>query len=122
MVGPVNLGMAVRASPVEVLDGTKRLRLRWMAAGNVARVANPWHPDFQQLWVAAAMWIMAVGAVFHDRRVLPQERTTTFGMAAEAVLVGRALKQLARIRASMRVVATGAGDLAFAIRHVRGAL
>ena len=72
--------------------------------------------------VAAAVRLMAVGAVLHDRRMLPKKWTPAFGMASEAVLVDRALKQLARIRTPVGVVAAGARDLAFAIRHVRGAL
>ena len=43
-------------------------------------------------------------------------------MATDAVLVDRALQQLTRIGAAVRVVATGAGDLALAIGHVRRAL
>ncbi len=88
----------------------------------MARVTNPWHPHLQQLWIAAAVRLVAVGAVFHHRRVLPQEWPAAFGMAADAVLIDRALQKLARIRAAVRIVATGAGDFALAIRHVRGAL
>ena len=68
------------------------------------------------------MGLVAVGAVFHDRRMLPQKWTPAFGMATEAVLVNRALQQLTRIRAAVRIVATGTRNLAFSIRHVRGPL
>ena len=87
--------MAIRAAPVEILDRTERLRLGGVAAGNVARVANPGHPDLEQLRIAAAVRIVAVGAVFHDRRMLPQKWSPAFGVAGEAVLVHRALNQLA---------------------------
>src|SRR6476620_12749574 len=88
----------------------------------VAGVANPGHPHLQQLWITAAVGLVAVSAILHHRGMLPQKGAAPFGMAAETVLVDRALQQLARVRASMRVVATGTRDLALAIRHVRGAL
>ena len=91
VVRSVNQRVAIGAPPVEVLDGTKRLRLCGVAARIVARVANPWHPHLQQLWIAAAVRLVAVGAVFHDRRMLPQKWTPAFGMATEAVLINRAL-------------------------------
>ena len=93
-----------------------------MAARHVAGIAHSRHAHLQQLRVAAAVRLMAVGAVFHDGRMLPQKRTTAFGMTAVAILVDGALDELAWVRTSMRVVATGAGNLALAVRHVRGAL
>ena len=114
--------MAIGATPVEVLDGTKGLRLRRVAAGDVAGVANPGHTHLQQLWVAAAVWFVTVGTILHDRGMLPKEWSPAFGMAAVAVLVDGALKQLARIRTTVRIVTARAGDLTLAIRHVRGTL
>jgi hypothetical protein len=114
--------VAIGASPVEVLDGTEWLRLRRVAAGDVTGIANPGHAHLQQLWVAAAVRLVTVGAVLHDRRMLPHERPPAFGMTAIAILVDRVLNQLARVRTSMRIVATGAGNFAFPVWHVRGAL
>lgn len=114
--------MAVSASPIEVLDRAEWLRLRRVAARDVARVADPRHAHLQQLRVAAAVRLVAVGTVFHNGGMLPQEWTPAFGMTTEAVLVDRALNELAWVRTSVRVVATGAGDLALAIRHVGGTL
>ena len=68
------------------------------------------------------MRLVAVGAVLHDRRVLPEKWPAALGMTAVAVLVNRCLDELAWVRAAMRIVATGAGDFAFAVRHVRRAL
>src|SRR5256885_9044710 len=65
---------------------------------------------------------MTVGAVFHDRRMLPEKWPATFGVAAVAVFINRALNQLNRVRAAMRIVTTGACNFAFAVGHVRGAL
>src|SRR5689334_16946408 len=115
-------GMAVRARPAEVLNRTERLRLRWVAAGSVAFVADPWHTYFQKLGITGAVRLMAVGAVLHDRRMLPHERPAPLGMAAVAVFVNRGLDKLARIRAAMGIVAAGASHLTFAIRHVRRTL
>ncbi len=114
--------MTVRASPVEILNGTQRLRLGWVAARVVAGVADARHARFQQLRVVAAVRLMTVGAVFHDRRVLPEEGTAALGVAAQAVLVDARLQELAGVGATVWVMATGASHLALAIRHVRGTL
>src|SRR5712691_9790350 len=110
--------MTVGAAAVEVLDRTERLRLRGMAAAVVATIANARHAGLQQLWVAGAVRFVAIGAILHDRRVLPDERTAAFGVAAQAVFVGGALNELLGIGRAMRVMAAGASDLAFAVGHV----
>lgn len=114
--------MAVRASTVEVLDRLQRLRLRWVAARDMAGVANPWHSHLQQLWVTAAVGIVAVRAIFHDRRVLPKERAPPLSVATETVLVQSRLDQLGLVGASVRVMTACARDFAFAIRHMGRAL
>ena len=81
-------------------------------------VANARHPNLQQLWIVGPVRLMARGAVFENRRMLPQERSTSFGMTTEAILCGGCLNQLFRIRTAVWVVAAGAGDFAFAIRHM----
>jgi hypothetical protein len=68
------------------------------------------------------MRLMAVNAVLHHWRVLPQERTPPFGVATQAILVHCGLPKLTWIGRSMWVVAACAGHLAFPIRHVRGPL
>ena len=65
---------------------------------------------------------MTIGAVLHDRRVLPQEGTAPFGVATEAILIERALNQLFGIGRAVRIVAARAGHLAFAEGHMRRAL
>jgi hypothetical protein len=65
---------------------------------------------------------MAVNAIFHHWRVLPQERTPSLGVATQAILIHCGLPKLAWIGRAMGVVATGAGHFAFPIWHVRGAL
>lgn len=51
----MNQGMTIRASPIEVFDGTERLGLGWMPAGDVARIADPRHTHLEQLWITAAV-------------------------------------------------------------------
>ena len=118
----MNMGMAVGATTVEVLDGTEGLGLGRMAAAVMAVVANAWHANFQQLRVVAAVRFVAVGAVFEYRRMLPQKRAAAFRVAAQTVFVGAALDELLRVGRAVRIVATGAGHFPFAIGHVRGAL
>ena len=122
MIGSMNIGVTIGAAAVEILDGAQRLGLRWMTAGVVAGIADAGHADLQQLGIVGAVRFVAVGAVFNDRWVLPQERAAALGVAAQTVLVGSALYQLLGIRASVGIVAAGAGDFAFPVRHVRGAL
>ena len=114
--------MAVGAAAVEILDGAKRLRLCRVAARDMAGIANTRHARLQQLRVAGAVRLVAVRAVLHYRRVLPEERTAPFGVAAQTVFVGRALQQLLGIGRAVRIMAAGAGYLAFAVRHVRRTL
>ena len=93
-----------------------------MSRRDVARVTHARHACLQQLRVAGAMRFMAVCAVFHHRRVFPQEGAAPLRVAAQAVLVGRALNKLLRIRCAMRIMAARAGHLSFAVGHVRRAL
>ena len=114
--------MAVRTAPVEVPHGVEDRRGCWVTAGDVAGITYSRHAHLQQLRVVGAMRFVAVGTVFHDWWVLPQKRTATLRMTGKAVLVDCAMDELLRIGCSMRVMATGACHLAFAIGHVRGAL
>ena len=88
----------------------------------MARVANARHAYLQQLRITAAVRVVAVRAVLHDRRMLPKEGSSTFRVATEAILINRGLDQLRGIRASVWIMAAGAGDFAFPIGHMRGAL
>jgi len=74
------------------------------------------------LRVAGAVRFVAVRAVLHHRRVLPDEGATAFGVATETVFVRRALDKLLGIGSAVGIVATRAGNLALAVRHVRRAL
>ena len=90
-----------------------------MAAGHVATVAHARHADLEQLRIVGSVRLMAGRAIFHDGRVFPQERPFAFHMAAQTVRRDGRLNQLLRIGRPVRIVATGAGYLTFAIRHVR---
>src|SRR6266481_782595 len=103
------MGMAVGATTVEVLDGTKGLRLRRVAAAVMAVVAHARHANFQQLRVVAAVRFVAVGAVFEYRRMLPQKRAAPLGVTAQAILISGALDELFGVGCAVGIVATGAG-------------
>ena len=119
MIRAVYVGMAIGAASVEVLDGAQRLWLRRMATAVVAVVADARHAYFEQLGVVAAVRFVAVCAVFQHRGMLPQERTASLRVAAQAVFVRSGLNELLGIRRAVGVMTTGAGHFAFAIRHVR---
>ena len=89
-----------------------------MSRLDVAPLAEPRCSGFEQLRVTGPMRLVAVEAVFHHRRVFPQEGPAALGVAFVAVLVVRAFDQLLWIRGSMWVMAACTGDLAFTKRHM----
>ena len=111
VIRSVYVGVTIGAAAIEILDRTKRLWLGGVPAAVVARVAHPWHSYFQQLGVVRAVRFVAVRAILHHWRVLPEKGPASF-----------ALDELFRIRRAMRIVAAGTGDFAFAIRHMRRTL
>ena len=93
-----------------------------MAARDMAGVAHSRHPHFQQLRVVRTVRLVAIRAILHHGRVFPEERSAALRVAAQAILVCGRLNELLWIRTAVRIVATRARDLSFAIRHVRRAL
>ena len=122
MIRTVNVGMTIGAAAVEVFDGPKRLRLGGVTAAVMTGIAHARHAHLEELRVVAAVGFVAIRAVFHDRRVFPEERPAAFRVAAQAILVNGALNELAGIGRTMRIMATGAGHFAFAVGHMRRAL
>src|SRR5260370_30926224 len=93
-----------------------------MLAAVVAGITNARHAHLEQLRIVAAMRLVAVRTVFHNRRVFPDERPAALGVAAQAVFVGGALDELRGIWRPMRIVTTDAGKLSFAVPHCPVAL
>ena len=67
----------------------------------------------QQCRMIRAVHIVAQGAVFGGRLVLPQERAAFFSMAVVTVLIYSELLQRCRPCRSVRVVAVAANNLVF---------
>jgi len=118
----MDLRMAVGATSVEREARGGQLRSGRMSRLDVALLAEPGRAGLQQLRASGTMRVMAVHAIFHYRRMLPQERATSFRMTLVTVLVDRAFDQQLGIGSSMRVMAIGASDLSFSKWHVRRAL
>lgn len=118
----MNLRMAIRACPVEGKTGACQLRGRGVPDGGVTLLTEPGRTDFEQLGIAGAMRVMAVIAVLHDRRMLPEEGTAPLRVALVTRLIDGGGDEKFWIRASVRVVAVGAGNLALPHRHVRRTL
>ena len=118
MIRPVNRRVTVGAATVEILDGAERLRLRGMAAAVMTAVTHPGHARFQQLGIARSVRLVAVRTILHHRGMFPKEGPAPFGVAAQAILIRGCLTELFGVRRAMRIVAAGAGHLAFAVRHV----
>src|ERR1700694_3168282 len=104
MIRTVNVGMAIGAAAVEILDGPERLRLRGVTATVMTGIAHARHAHLKELRVVAAVGFVAIRAVFHYRRVLPEEGTAAFRVAAQAILINSALNELAGIGRTMRVM------------------
>ncbi len=122
----MDLGMAVGTAAVKRKVGTSPGSRHGKAGMSgtgvtyvVALLAQPGLPRLQQLMFGRAVGIVAVKAVLHHGWMLPEEGAATFSMTLVAVLVDRCLEELLGIRRAMRVVATAAGYLALAKRHVR---
>ena len=71
MVRPVDLGVTVCATPVEIPYGILQRRDRGMTARNVAGIAHARHPHLEQLRVVGSVRLVAICTVFHHRRVFP---------------------------------------------------
>lgn len=106
------LGRVGPNKPALIARGNRAIRCFTVVRAVVTFRAHEGGAGFQQRRDVGAMWFMAVGAVFGDRLMLPQERAALFSMAGEAGLVdGILLEQLGTGRA-MRVVAVGTDHLA----------
>src|SRR5260370_27495757 len=110
--------MTVGAAAVEVLDRTERLRLRGMAAAVVATIANARHAGLQQLWVAGAVRFVAIGAILHDRRGLPNVRIAAVRGGAPQDFACRAFHHPLWTVQAPGVLAAAAKGLVLAVKHV----
>ena len=87
--------------------------------GNVALPAQPDGRNFQQVGKGAAVGLMAIKAILHDRRVLKNERTPVLGVTIKAqFLVANSLYELRR-RSAVRVVAARAAHFPLALGMMR---
>lgn len=87
----------------------------------MALSAEPRIGHFEKPIIDCTVRLMAVGAIFKCRRMLPQKWTTPFGVTGVAVFIHACLFQLGRIWAPVRIMAISTGELPFPQRHVRGA-
>ena len=72
----------------------------------------------QQKFVGGAVWVVAIEAIFTNRRVFPKEWTTLLSMALVAIVVHRIFTQHGLGGTAVRVMAIRTSDLAFTQRHV----
>jgi hypothetical protein len=119
MVRAVDLAVAIRAATVEEENGSGPPRDSRVLYLKMTLGADPGIGDFKEAIVHGAMRLMAIGAILHDRRVLPEERTAPLSVARVAVFVDARLFQLCGIGSSMRVVTIGARHLPFSEGHMR---
>src|SRR5262245_50929808 len=103
MVRSVDPGVTVCTTPVEIADGVQQRRHCRVPTGNVAGVTYSRHPHFEQLRIVGAVRLVAIRAILHNRRVFPEERSATLGVAAQAIFSGGRLYELLRMSAAVRV-------------------
>ena len=85
----------------------------------VAVPAQPDRRDLQQAGVCAAVGLVAVEAILHDRRMLKNERTPVLSVTVEAkLIIGKSFYELGR-GSPVRVVAIHAGHFSLAQRMMR---
>lgn len=85
----------------------------------MALLAEPWLTHTQHAWLVGAVRIVAIGAILTHRLVFPQERSAFFLMALVTGLVDGILGELIGTGRAVRIMAVGAGHLAFPDRVVR---
>ena len=85
----------------------------------MALLAKPGFPYGQHARLIGAVGIMAVGAIFPDRLMFPQERTAFFGMTLVTDLVNGVFSQLMRAGGTMGIMTIGTDDLALHHRMMR---
>lgn len=84
----------------------------------MARIAHARHAYLQQLRIVGPVRLVAICAVFHNRRMLPKEWAAALSMTAIAVLVGGGLQELVWVGRAVRIMAACAGYFPFPIWHV----
>ena len=114
--------MTVCAAPVKEKLRSESPRRAGMEIVYMTGGADPRIGKFKEPVVVRSVRVMAVAAIFHDRHMLPHERTPPFRMAGVAVLVHARLLEHDRVGRAVRIVAVTTGDLSLPQRHVRGAL
>lgn len=121
MIAPVNRAVTVRAGAVENKPRSGIMRLSRMPCFHVALLAELRFGGDEQRLVIGAVGFMAIGAILHRRRMLPEKRSPLLGMAGITELVHRVGLEQRVGDASMGVVAARAGHLSFPQRHMGGA-
>ena len=117
----MDLAMTVGAAPVEEEPRIGIPRRARMSRVHVTLSAKSWVSNFEQPVVYRAVSLMAIGAIFYDRRVLPKKRPAPLGVAQITGFINACLYELRGIGCTVRVVAVRTGHLSFPERHVRGA-
>ena len=92
-----------------------------MLCRDVTLSTESWISHFEQSIVHCAVRFVAIGTIFHHGWMFPQKRAASFRVAGITIFINAVLLQLSRARASVRIVAVGAGYLSLPHGHVRGA-
>lgn len=123
----MDLSVAIRATAIEGPDvqrpsGQSRMPGQHV---NMALLAQQMDASSQKLGMIRTVRRVTVHAVLASRWMLPKKRTTFFGMAGVADVIGRGLDKHLAAPAAMRTVAGSAAYLCVAklgAKHVGGAL
>src|SRR6185436_14684142 len=118
----VHVAVQARAAHHELeRPGIASVRAGGMARLDVALLTQSWLRHLEHALVVRAVRVVAARAVLDDGRVLPQEGPSLLGVAPEAVVVRRVLREKGRRDRPVRIVARRAAHLALAQGHVRRA-
>ena len=91
MVRAVNLAMAIGTAAVEKKDRGWRAWGARMFRSDVTLSAEPRIGNFEQAVVYRAMRLVAIAAIFYNRRMSPKKRAASFGVTGIAIFVDAAL-------------------------------
>ena len=114
----MDLAVTVGAAAVKEKHRSRRPRADRVTRCVVALSAEPRICDLEKPVIDGSVRLMAVAAILKRRRMFPQKRPAPLGVTGVTVFIDAGLFELGRIGGAVRIVAIGAGELAFSQGHM----
>src|SRR3989338_5014315 len=112
MIGSVDVGVTIQASPADHPSRVRRTCHGLMPALDMATLTEPRHLGLQHSCVYRSMRLVAHHAVFAHRTMLPQHGSPLLGVTLITFFIDRICADQFIALGAVRVVTVGTGDLA----------